>query len=470
MSKYKIEILDEVHCKANAKARSVIKFALGYKATHWRRGEWAMESNVVRQFLITGRKGTGGHFLTGLLPRVERYCAKRMVDIRVNGDREFLQPQRKPQLNGIKFRADQRRHLRKLAKVQRGKIIAPTGSGKTIIQFGLASMFPKAHILLLAHTNDLVNQLIDEAIRFQINLPPLIFPKGGKECTEQMETINQHNNGSLVITTIQSFSKVPPELYSTVVDIAMVDEGHHVASLDGQYGKFLQRLLAPRRYGFTASDQKMNRKIKLINEGLLGPVIANLTIKEGIKLGIIAKPKVKLINVPYDVKTNGKCTRYTDYYTHGIVRNKKRNDAIRRIVGRNVSQKKATLIIVEKLEHGKILSDLISRRENVKVSFISGATKQGTRNKFKKRLLDGKIHALVVSRIWMEGINIPNLRAVIYAAGMKEQKRTIQAMGRGFRTTKTKKKILLYDFLDPYKYLSSHSVERLHVYNKEKWL
>jgi len=470
MSKYKIDILDEVHCKANAKARSVIKFALGYKAMHWRRGEWAMESNVVRQFLITGRKGTSGHFLTGLLPRIERYCAKRMIDLEINGDREFLQPQKKPHLPDITFRKDQQRHLRKLANTQRGKIIAPTGSGKTIIQFGLASMFPNANILLLAHTTDLINQLIAESGRFQLSLPPIYYPTGKDECKRIMEAIARDNNGSLIITTIQSFSKVPPALYSTTVDIAMVDECHHVANLDGQYGKFFHYLLAPRRYGFTASDQKMDRKIKLINEGLLGPVIAKLTVQEGIKLGIIAKPKVKLINVPYDVKINQSCHRYTDFYTKGIVRNKKRNESIRKIVNMNVGKKRATLIIVEKLEHGKILSDLISRRSKVKVHFISGSTKQNIRQKFKQRLLDGKIFALVVSRIWMEGINIPNLRAVIYAAGMKEQKRTIQAMGRGFRTTKTKKKILLYDFLDPYKYLSSHSIERMHVYNREKWL
>jgi superfamily II DNA or RNA helicase len=69
----------------------------------------------------------------------------------------------------------------------------------------------------------------------------------------------------------------------------------------------------------------------------------------------------------------------------------------------------------------------------------------------------------------MEGINIPNLRRIVYAAGMKEQKRVLQAMGRGLRVTDTKETITLVDFLDPYKYISQHSILRVQIYNEQKW-
>ena len=89
---------------------------------------------------------------------------------------------------------------------------------------------------------------------------------------------------------------------------------------------------------------------------------------------------------------------------------------------------------------------------------------------WKESLLNEDIYNVICSRVWMEGINIPNLKVIIYAAGFKEKKKVLQAMGRGLRTTDKKSTILLYDFTDPYRYLAEHSIQRIQVFIEQGWL
>ena len=100
----------------------------------------------------------------------------------------------------------------------------------------------------------------------------------------------------------------------------------------------------------------------------------------------------------------------------------------------------------------------------------SMALKDGMRKARLEKVKSGKEMVTICSRIWMEGITMQNLEVVIYAAGMKEKKRVLQAMGRGLGVTEDKSKVTLIDFLDPYKYLAEHSVSRTSTYIYEGWL
>lgn len=465
-----IKFIDEVHCQANSEARKAIKFALSYKSEFWRRGEYAMEQEIKTSYLISGRNGSSGHFLTGLLPRINRYCRRRNIDIYIEiGDkREKIEPSRKPTLTGIKFRKDQLQALKRIARRQRGKIIAPTGSGKTIVMLGAVSMFPDQKTIILAHTKDLIVQLQEESQKYADTLPPVYFPTGSKEVKDSIKKIHKEKRG-LLVCTIQSISRIEPKHYVYVFDITQIDECHRVNSLRSQYGNFMLHNLSPRRYGYTATDLKVREKL-LVNEGLIGPRIARLSVKKAIDLGIVAKPIVKMINIPYDPAMNKKTNfRYNKYYEFGIVENKSRNNAIKNIVIDSIEGEEPVLVIVEKIKHGQILQEMIQKR-GINIPFVYGDSGKAERSNHKKDLISGDTFAVIASRIWMEGINIPNLRTIVYAAGTKEEKKVLQTMGRGLRSTQDKDKILLYDFLDPYRYLAEHAIKRIQVYNEEGWI
>jgi len=272
----------------------------------------------------------------------------------------------------------------------------------------------------------------------------------------------------IVVSMIQTFIKIPPRKYVDFFDITMIDEAHHVCSLTSQYGTVMSNNLSPRRYGFTAT-MPIPRKQRLINEGLIGPPISTLTTEQGIEEGIIATPKINLVPVPYETKVNIACSTYQQYYDLGVVHNKRRNRLIVEAAMNSIKQGEITLIIIEREAHGLELANRF-KRANITVPFVFGNTPSNIRVKTKKGLSSGAIRCAICSRIWKEGINIPELNHIINAVGMKEEKNVIQVIGRGLRTTATKKTINLTDLLDPYKYLAEHSILRLHVYIRKGWI
>jgi len=475
-----IEIIDSVHCKANKYARSIILPFLSYKSIVYKRGRWVQETSIKGKkskkikassgmketisHLITGRKGTAGHFFTGLLPRVKKQCKKHNIKIKLKGDQDKIKPKyKKPRLEGITFRKDQSKAIRKMAFKQRGRVIAPTGSGKTLVALGFMSMFPQLRILFLCHTKDLLTQTCEELDKFGFDYFQL---GGGKKIS--WSSLDSHNS-MILVSTIQSFSKAPRQYQMTYFDAVIVDEAHHAAKEDSQYGKLMSRNLAPIRIALTATEPTKEYEI-LVNEGLFGPTIAELTVEEGVEIGIIAKPEVNLFCVPYSTKTNKKCGRkYTDCYQYGIVKNRKRNKIIVSDTMKSIKSGEVVLIIVDKIEHGEILKSMLKSRK-IYASFVRGSMDRFIRQNVKSKMKAEKKMVAICTKVWKEGINIPALRHVIYAAGMKEEKGIKQAMGRGLRTMENKDKIRLTDFMDPYKYLAEHSVLRYGIYQKLGWL
>lgn len=463
MGKAIITILDAIHCKANKEARKLILPLLEYKAVAWKRNKFGIKTNTIsKSHLITGRPGTSGLFLTGLLPRVQ----KRKIQINGMENLEKIEPTHNPILKGINLREDQLKALEAVKKYDRGKIIFPTGSGKTVIALGIISMFPDCRVLFLCHTKDLVYQSLGE-IKKQFEKKRKIFVIGAGYKTD-IKKIRRSKN-PIVISTIQSFSKIPSQSYIDYFDITIVDEAHHVNSKNSQYGKVMEHNLSPRRYALTATKPTKEYEV-LINEGIFGDVIAELTIEEGITSGIIAKPKINLIPVEYKVKINQKCEgKYKNFYQYGIVENKTRNNAIVDEVIKNIKNKESVLIIIERTDHGLLIQKMLKYKK-INAPFVHGATDPKTRKEVKRKIKIKKQKVVICSKVWKEGINIPSLNHIIIAHGMKEEKMVLQALGRGLRTTKNKKTIKISDFLDPYHFLAEHSILRMQIYAKQGWI
>ncbi|RLC32404.1 hypothetical protein DRH13_01785 [Candidatus Woesebacteria bacterium] len=468
MGKATVTYLDAVHCKANKEARKLIIPALAYENTAWRRnrrGTRTAQTNT--SHLITGRVGTGGTFLAGLDQLVIEYCKKedKKVVFKDRENIEYIKATAKPYLEGIKFRPDQKRALRIIKKKSRGRIIFPTGSGKTIIALGIMSMFPDCRVLFLCHTKDLINQTLIELRKYFKDRAIFVIGAGYKSNMNEVKL----GKNPILLSTIQSFSNIQTKDYIDFFDITIVDEGHHANSRKSQYGKVMEHNLSPRRYALTATIPTKRKEV-LINEGFFGKTIVELTVSKGIKIGIIAKPIIQLIPVPYSSDLNIRCERkYKNFYQHGIVENTARNAIIVNEVKKSIKKKETTLIIIERTDHGHLLQKMLEYK-GVKAPFVQGSTSLKERNRVKRQLKIKKKKVVICSKVWKEGINIPSLNHIINACGMKEEKAVIQAMGRGLRTTKNKKTIKLTDFLDPYMYLAQHAILRIQVYYRQGWM
>jgi superfamily II DNA or RNA helicase len=443
-----IEILDPIHCKADKDSVDVVKNLLSFKKQWAKRTRFGttMESYMAK---LVSRNG---EFLSGHLSRI----IQQHPEIEIIGEFERVEPTTKPHLKGITPRKDQLQLVDQAVESQRGILLSPTGSGKTIVAMLLFSRYPSKKILFLCHNISIIEQTATELKKFGFQEPQILG--GGKS--------NFKKSAKITLSTIQTFVKIDPEKFVCFFDILMVDEAHHVGA--AQYKKVLESSLAPMRIGLTATMPEGREKI-LLMEGLLGPIIGEVTVQQGVKEKILAKPKIKLIPIPYAASI-GEYYKYPDIYRSGIVENRTRNRLILEEIKQRIEKGETTLVMVKEIAHGDNLVKMAEDLFGLDVVFIQGKTEEENRQLIQKTLDKKIIKCVVCTAIWREGVNIKSLNTVILALGGKSAIQTAQALGRGLRTAKGKTKVRLTDFLDPYKYLAQHSVARVSLYVKNGWL
>jgi superfamily II DNA or RNA helicase len=430
---------------------SVAKELLNIKKEYWKNTGYKKERIEYLKYLVE-RDGT---FLTGFIPKIEREieCELDLIEYGIEVDN--------PHLKGITFREDQEAQIQSAICKHRGILLAPTGAGKTVLIAGLISCYKDARILFLVHTIDLVDQTIAE------------FKKFGFTNISKMGGGEKDISGRIVVSSIQTFSNLEIDEYCDKFDAVFVDEAHHISGFpdtkkpDGSmYYKVLSNLLAPVRFGVTATLSS-NQEARMCSEGLLGPVISELTFEDAKELDILATPKIKLVKVdPYQ---NYEVRTYADTYDAAVVNNRARNiQIIEEIIALN-EQGLSTVTYVQKISHIENLLDLAEDMD-VQLQEVKGATSGEDRKFIKDDLHNKKVMNVVATVVWREGLNIRSLNAIIIAGGGKNEKDLIQAVGRGARKDEGKEEFIIIDFVDSAKYLSQHFCERLGVYINKGWL
>jgi len=444
--KVTIQILDPIHSQITDP--NLVKNLLSFEKEFWLKNRFAKKKKNYTSYMIDKK----GCFFTGFIPRICKFLESNNVDYEID-DIDWGIESKPPFLKNLTFRDDQTRQIFSAIEKQRGVIIAPTGAGKTVLMAGIISAFERKKILFLCHTIDLVDQALME------------FTKFGFNCSKMGGGI-KNMNGDIVVSTIQTFHKLNFTEYHDKFDVVLCDECHHSGIINSSYYKVLSNILAPIRFAFTAT-LPTKQEVKLCLEGLIGPVVDELSFKEATDIGILAIPNVRLIPVEpfsdYEVRT------YADIYDKAIVNNKSRNRLILKEIKSLNREGLSTLTYVQKIEHIENLLE-IAEEMKVKLFDVQGSIKGEVRLDIKKKLEEKEIHNVVSTIVWREGINIKSLNAIVIAGGGKNEKDLIQACGRGARKDDGKDEFVIVDFIDSAKYLSQHFCERLKIYIKKEWL
>ena len=456
----KIKQINPAFCTIARKEGRKLIPCMSYKAEYWKPVKIGTKTRKKRVsytkdvFIKSGEIWT---FHTGLLQTIEAYCKRNRIPLLVNGKTDPLlySP---PQIKGIVFRNDQLELIEIACEKQRGVIQAPTGMGKTILQMGIISSFPKLRTLILAHNVSLVDQTYAE-----------LQEKGFKKLQKIRGGDDKTLVGRIVVSTMQSFIQIPPEEYCDKFGCVIIDEGHHVSKPDGTYGKILSKLNAPIRLAFTAT-LPTSSEAKFALTGLIGPLIGRQTIEEAANLNILAKPKIRLIRTKkntriYDIRN------YREAYNEGIVLNESRNKLVMQTAKEYIDEGKSVLIFVSKLEHGEELQKTGKIILNNNIHFVQGNMEKEMRTHIKKCLINKSLLIAISTTVWREGMDIPNLDVVINACGGKSEIMTLQTIGRGLRKTEDKEHVIIVDFFDPSnRFFISHFGERVCLYFDNSWL
>ena len=235
--------------------------------------------------------------------------------------------------------------------------------------------------------------------------------------------------------------------------IYIIDECHNASS--NQFQDFLKVFGCPLKFGFSASPFRNGDYFGYAKlRQFLGSPIVNIKADELLENGVMAKPHI------YLVKHCCNETEYLDYqsaYQEEVVKNKRRNLIAKTIYDK---YKSGILIVVNIVEHGNILQELIPDSK-----FISGETPLEEREEAIKAFDEGRLPVLIGSTILQEGISITHMKAMVLLCSGKSNVAVLQKIGRSLRFKEGEKtEVDYYDIIDDAKFLSKHSKMRINLY------
>lgn len=398
-----------------------------------------------------------GKFLTGLLPEVKyvlKHFNKTYTEVDKRENIQFLYEKiDKNFLKNITLHDYQVDFTNKVIKYKRATIKAPTGSGKGVLPATIIKCLPEIPILILGNRRSIINQNYEEMVKYGIKDIGKFY---GKE----------HNPQRIICATLQSLHHLEP--YLDKFKALIVDEIHMVMS--NKAIKFYKKLkncsvrvalsATPFKYGETDKVHKFSVK------GFFGPIIKTDVTESGILTTNYLQSEGTLSEsicnfYPIDSPEIHYDT-YQDAVTNGISKNLYFHQIVSKLAK---SRKGRTLIIVERLAHGDMLSNLIPN-----ALWIQGKDNDETRNYVKKQLqiAPDNVIAIATQGIFNTGVNV-FIHNLINAAGGTADHEIIQRMGRGLRTANDKEILNYYDFyftINPY--LEKHSKSRIKILKKEQ--
>ena len=262
----------------------------------------------------------------------------------------------------------------------------------------------------------------------------------------------------IVIATWQTLikNKDKLKLYNCII----CDEAHSVKSYSLK--KILIHSLADYRLGFTGTLHA-GKLDNLNTQSYLGPIIMDRSSGNLSEKGYISKCNIKVVNIEYQEVLEGTYDEVKDI----VFTNQYRLNVIKKIVNQldhNV------LVLVGKVEkEGDYLKDWLQGVTKKEIVFLSGRDSIEEREKWRKECMKRKDIILIATYpLFAQGINIPNLKYVMFGAPFKSKIRVIQSIGRSLRKHANKKEgSVVFDIHDHTKYLGKHGDIRYRYYPSE---
>jgi superfamily II DNA or RNA helicase len=243
-------------------------------------------------------------------------------------------------------------------------------------------------------------------------------------------------------------------------ELIVIDECQYAASETVQF-LHKESKSARHRFLFSGTPWRDSGDDILI-ESVGGPKFYDLNATKLINSGYLVPPEIHFINVP---PLRGIGSKYHDVYKNYIVENKERNDLICNAARKLVKSGKKVLILVVRVSHGNILAEELGGE--FRVEFLDGKKSGPDRMSAINSMKNGEIDILVASKIFDQGVDIPELDALILAGSGKSSGRALQRIGRVIRTNPGKSRAIVVEFFDNCKYLREHSLKRIDIYKSE---
>ena len=421
-----------------------------------------------------------GKIYVGLLDYIKEFCDRNEIGYDIDDDvddtknvdknnvEDFIKSL-KPKSKGkdLTLRDYQSEAIWYGISKNRGMLISPTASGKSLIIYALIRYYNlllrDKKILILVPTTSLVEQMYSDFIDYGWDDKYLHRIYQGHE---------KDTDKPVIISTWQSLYKLDKKYFENF-GCVVGDEAHLFKSKS--LTTIMTKLINCKyRFGMTGTLDGTQTH-RLVLEGLFGKVKKVTTTKELIDKDTLASLKIKCIVLKHkeeDCKAV-KDLKYSEEIQY-IVSHKTRNDFISRLCDNLSGNTLCLYQLVEK--HGLVLYNLM-KDFNRKVFFIHGGVDTEDREKIRA-ITEKETNAIIIASYgtFSTGINIRNLHNVVFASPSKSRIRVLQSIGRGLRKSdRGDIYTTLLDIADDFSYKDrknftlNHFLERINIYNEEQF-
>ena len=201
-----IEIVSPVECKVSKSGGEKLKPCLSFPAYYYKQKHsgYGKERINYKKHVFSHVSDTHCYFWFGLLPRVRRFCKDKSIEYSISGDisEHSPPPPEEPFVPGYDLSKGkysfQLPLIKRALQKKRGVIKAATGIGKTVLQLGILSAYPKQKCVILAHTLDIISQTIKK-IEKAFDTKVGVFGEGKKETNERITVATIQSMGNPIM-------------------------------------------------------------------------------------------------------------------------------------------------------------------------------------------------------------------------------------------------------------------------------
>ena len=365
----------------------------------------------------------------GFTGRLLRFCRENKIEF------VFEDLRKKQTVVSYQFNAILREHqisaVEATTKKDMGVIVAPPGTGKTIIGLKIIAEKQQA-ALIIVHRKTLMDQW-SERIEAFLGIPHHEIGKIG---------LGKSKIGkSMTIATIQSLTKEleKPESIKILDSFGtiIVDECHHIPA--ETYRKSISKLNSYYLYGLTATPFRKYNDGKLIFIHL-GEIISEIKHQD---ISFARQAKVIIRDTDFDIPFNSKTDQF-ETLSRMLVHDSARNKLILKDVTDELKSGKRVIIITERKEHIDSLFQFL--KQSFEVIPLSGDDSESSRALKWKTLQSGNYQVLITTgQFFGEGTDLQNANCLFLVYPFSFQGKLIQYIGRVQRSEITP---TIYDYRD----------------------
>lgn len=354
----------------------------------------------------------------------------------------------------------QQEAVRRMIEAKYGILKATTGSGKT--QMGIAMIKAiRRRALWLCHTQDLLKQSMDRALRYM------------DESLIGTITEGKVNVGiGVTFATVQTMANLDLELYRDYWDVVICDEAHRVSSSATsftRYERVLNHLAARHRYGLTATPARSDGLIRA-TFALIGGIAYE--VPESAVADRVTGVKVRKVETETELtdeclNTDG-TINYVKLIEH-LTTDTNRNRLIAEKIAENEGH--SCLILSDRLNQLKEIMEMLPDDMRMESAYVDGKMQskkaKAEREQAIEDMRSGKAKYLFASySLAREGLDIPRLDRLFFASPAKFSSIITQSVGRVRRACEGKGTPVVYDFVDPIGFCERAWRERCRSYRK----